>query len=118
MGKKLGIIIGKLVLSFLAFIVAIMLGDIIGHSVLGLTPDPKTLSVMFVAALVFPIWYPSQFPKRLSAAIVGPIVGFGFWCISLVLPVESGSGMVLVSGVIRGGAFIVALGAEYLVMRT
>lgn len=117
MGKKIGKIIGKVVLSFLAFIVAIMLGDIIGHSVLGLSPDPKTLSLMFVPALVFPIWYPSQISKRLIAALIGPIVGFGFWCISLVLPVESGSGMVLMSGAIRGGAFIVALGAEFLVMR-
>ena len=117
MSKKFGKIIGKVVLSFVAFMVAIMLGDIIGRSVLGISPDPKTLSLMFVPALVFPIWYPSQIPKRLLAALVGPIVGFGFWCISLVLPVETGSEMVLVSGAIRGGAFIVALGAEFLVMR-
>ena len=117
MGKKIGKIIGQIVLSFLSFGVAIILGDIIGHTVLGLSPDPKTLSMMFVPALIFPIWYSSQISKRLMAALIGPIVGLGFWCISLVLPIESGSGMVLVAGAFRGGAFIAAIVAEFLIMR-
>lgn len=117
MDKEIGIIIGKVILSFLALILAILLGAAINESLLGPRPAP-TLSFMFLAALVYPIWYPSktQIPKRLMAALIGSIVGFGFWSISHALPIGSGSGMVLVAGAFRGGAFIVALIAEWLIL--
>jgi hypothetical protein len=61
---------------------------------------------------------PSSFSplKRLIATIIGPSVGFGFWSFSLVLPVETGNGMVVLAGLIRSASLIVGLGAEFMVM--
>jgi len=115
--NKFGVVIWKVLLSLFALIVGALLGDIIGHYVLNLTPDPKSLANTFIFVLIFPVWYPSRILFRLVAAIVGPISGLLFWSISMAIPVEAGSGMVFVAGGIKGGAFIIAMLLQLLIMR-
>mgnify|MGYP007026201637 CR=1 FL=1 len=71
---EMGKIIGKVALSLLAFLVSIILMEIVGQ---GLSFTPTLLVSSFSIVLIFPIWYPSQVSKRLIAAITGLIVGLG-----------------------------------------
>ena len=114
---KAWLVIGKVFLSLLASMVGALLGDIIGHDVLNISPDPKSLTIAFIWVLIFPVWYPSKISFRLVATIVGPIVAFLFWSISLVIPVEAGSGMVLLAGGIKAGAFVFAMLVQFIIMR-
>jgi hypothetical protein len=114
---KTWLVIGKVFLSLLASMVGALLGDIIGHDVLNISPDPKSLTIAFIWVLIFPVWYPSKILFRLVATIVGPIVAFLFWSISLAIPIEAGSGMVLLAGGIKAGAFLFTMLVQFIIMR-
>jgi hypothetical protein len=111
------LVIWKVFLSLLALMVGAVLGDIIGHDVLNISPDPKSLTIAFIWVLIFPVWYPSKISFKLVATIAGPIVVFLFWSISLVIPIEAGSGMVLFAGGIKAGAFVFGMLVQFVIMR-
>ncbi len=110
--SKIGVVIGKVFLSLLAFMIGALLGDIIGHGVLNISPDPKSLTIAFIWVLIFPVWYPSKISLRLVATIVGPIVAFLFWSISLLMPDES----VFMVACVRIGAWVIAIIVQLCIM--
>jgi hypothetical protein len=116
MKNKFGVTIGKVLLSFFAFVVAAVISAILSE-VLNLRINSPTLTLLFLGTLGFPIWYHSKISFKLIAVILGPIAGFLFWSISMVIPVEAGSGMVFVAGGVKGGAFIIGMLVQLSIMR-
>ncbi|MBT6717733.1 MAG: hypothetical protein HOB18_08890 [Nitrospina sp.] len=117
MANKFGVIIGKVFLYLFALVVAMVISAIVNEILFDQRLTDPTLTFLFLGTLCFPIWYHSKISFRLIAVIVGPIAGFLFWSISRIIPVEAGSGMILVAGLFNGGAFVIGMLMQLFIMR-
>jgi len=102
-GKKIGIILFKLMLTVVAFLMAAGIGGKLSKAISSESYTSVSMAYVFMISAIIPIWYRAPTRWRFSAVGAGIAAGVITWAVSLFV------GSSVLVGFFRAGAIVVSL---------
>ena len=108
MKNKIGAVLLKIFLSFIALIVSILIANLIWKGLLGHKYGSATLPELFFAGLVVAVWFRAPLAKRAIAACLGIVAGLMVWSLSFAIPSSDPATISLYVGIFRAAGMVVS----------